>query len=263
MINKATTPVFILCGGLGTRLKEETVLIPKPMVPIGSHPMLWHLMRCYARHGFKRFVLCCGYKGEVIKSYFLNYASMNSDFSVKLATNEVTVHSIDHDHDWDVTLAFTGELNMTGSRVAQAAERYLGEAEHFAVTYGDGLTDLDILAEFDFHLSHNKLGTVVGANPPSRFGELVLDGTEVRKFAEKPDLTDNWINAGFFFFRKGFLNYLSKDPDCVLERAPLVKLAQDGELCIFKHSGFWHCVDTKRDLDYMNDLWANGDAPWA
>ncbi len=263
MQDRSTVPVFILCGGLGTRLKEETGSRPKPMVPVGDKPILWHLMRCYARHGFRRFVLCLGYKAEVVKDYFLNYHSLNSDFTVSLKTNEVCVHSVDHDQDWDVTLAFTGELNMTGRRIAQAARKYLGESEHFAVTYGDGLTDADLGAEFDFHLTHNRFGTVLGANPPSRFGELKLEGEQVLKFAEKPELIANWINAGFFFFRRQFVDYLDEDESCVLEQAPLIKLADDNQLAIYKHSGFWQCMDTLRDLEYLDGLWASGNAPWA
>lgn len=256
------TPVFILCGGLGTRLKEETGTRPKPMVPIGDKPILWHLMRCYSHCGFRRFVLCLGYKAEVVKSYFLNYWSLNSDFTVNLKTNEVTVHSVDHDQDWDVTLAFTGELNMTGSRIARATAKYLGDSRHFAVTYGDGLVDADLAAEYQFHLNHGKIGTVLGANPPSRFGEFKLQDDRVIEFAEKPALRGAWINAGFFFFRRDFLNYLDADDNCVLEREPLVKLARHGELAIYKHTGFWQCMDTLRDLEYLDSLWASGKAPW-
>lgn len=263
MTKPVDVPVFVLCGGLGTRLREETELRPKPMVPIGNHPILWHIMRTYARHGFKRFVLCLGYKAEVIKSYFLNYASMNSDFSVDLKTNATTVHSIDHDQDWQVTLADTGELTMTGARVARAAEKYLGDVEHFAVTYGDGVTDADLSAEFRFHQSHDKLGTVLGVNPPSRFGELLLDGDIVSRFEEKPEFEENWINGGYFFFRRRFLPYLSKDESCVLERAPLVKLAEENQLAMYKHRGYWACMDTQRDRDQLNKLWSSGEAPWA
>lgn len=262
MQDRASVPVFILCGGLGTRLKEETGTRPKPMVPIGNRPILWHLMHSYAHFGFRRFVLCAGYKSEVIKSYFLNYHSLNSDFTVDLKTNEVCIHSVDHDQDWEVTLAFTGELNMTGSRIAQATARYLGDSEHFAVTYGDGLTDADLAAEFEFHLSRDRLGTVMGANPPSRFGELKLDGDDVVEFSEKPDLHNSWINAGYFFFRRDFVNYLDPDPACVLEQAPLIRLAADQQLSIYKHRGFWQCMDTVRDLEYLDGLWTQGEAPW-
>jgi glucose-1-phosphate cytidylyltransferase len=259
----ATIPVFVLCGGLGTRLREETEVRPKPMVPVGHRPILWHIMKTYAHHGFRRFVLCLGYKAEIIKSYFLNYSSMNSDFSVSLKRNEVTVHSVDHEDDWDVTLAYTGELTMTGARVSRAAAKYLGGAEQFAVTYGDGLTDADLAEEFRFHLSQSRAGTVLGVNPPSRFGELLLEGTKVQEFSEKPDFDDNWINGGYFFFRRDFLSYLSPDLSCVLEREPLVRLARDEGLSVFRHKGFWACMDTQRDLEHLNKLWASGHAPWA
>jgi glucose-1-phosphate cytidylyltransferase len=256
-------PVFVLCGGLGTRIREETEVRPKPMVPIGNHPILWHIMRSYSRHGFKRFVLCLGYKAEVIKSYFLAYSSMNSDFTVDLKTNNVTVHSVDHDQDWEVTLAFTSERAMTGSRIAQAAERYLGEEEDLAVTYGDGLTDADLRKEFEFHLRHGKTGTVLGVNPPSRFGELKLREDRVIEFDEKPEFSHSWINGGYFFFKRAFLSYLTSNESCVLEREPLVRLARDGQLSVHKHPGFWACMDTQRDRDYLNGLWESGEAPWA
>ncbi len=263
MNGPSDVPVFVLCGGLGTRLREETELRPKPMVPVGGRPIVWHIMRSYARHGFKKFVLCLGYKAEVIKSYFLNYASMGSDFTVELKANRLTVHSIDHDQDWQVTLADTGELTMTGARIARAAGKYLGGAAHFAVTYGDGLTDANLAEEYAFHLAEKRLGTVLGVNPPSRFGELKLDGTRVQEFAEKPDFTDSWVNGGYFFFHREFLPYLSRDESCVLERDPLVRLARDGQLTMFRHPGFWACMDTQRDREQLEKIWASGDAPWA
>jgi glucose-1-phosphate cytidylyltransferase len=262
-VDAAEIPVFVLCGGLGTRLREETEVRPKPMVPVGQHPILWHIMRTYAHHGFRRFILCLGYKAEVIKAYFLNYASMNSDFTVRLLTDEVTVHSIDHDQDWDVTLAYTGERAMTGCRVARAAGKYLGDASHLAVTYGDGLTNADLRGELEFHLAHGKIGTVLGVNPPSRFGELRIEGDWVREFSEKPEFAENWINGGYFLFRREFLSYLSTDENTVLEREPLVRLARDGQLGMFRHPGFWACMDTQRDLEYLNGLWRTGEAPWA
>lgn len=255
-------PVFILCGGLGTRIKEETEFRPKPMVPVGNHPVLWHLMKYYRHHGFKRFVLCTGFKSEVIKSYFLNYASLNSDFTINLSNNRLQVHSIDHDEDWDVTVAYTGELNMTGSRVALALKKYLGGAEHFAVTYGDGLCDVDLRAEFLFHCSHGKTGTILGINPPSRFGELKLADNTVLEFEEKPQFSEKWINGGYFFFRRDFVQYLSSDADCVLEKEPLIKLARNREMMIYRHHGFWQCMDTQRDRDHLESLWHTRNAPW-
>lgn len=263
MQNPADTPVFILCGGLGTRLKEETEFRPKPMVPVGNHPILWHIMHIYRHHGFKKFILCLGFKAEVIKSYFLNYASMNSDFTVDLKTNHLTVHSYDHEEDWEVTLADTGEGTMTGARLALAAKKYLGTASHAAVTYGDGLTDANLSDEFLFHQTHGKIGTVLGVNPPSRFGEIRLLGDNVTAFSEKPEFKDNWINGGFFFFQRTFFSqFLSFDPQCVLEKSPLVALAQQGQLNLYKHTGFWACMDTQRDRDHLQQLWSSHQAPW-
>lgn len=263
MHKNADVPVFILCGGLGTRIKEETEFKPKPMVPVGNRPILWHIMKMYRHHGFRKFILCTGFKSDVIKSYFLNYSSLNSDFTVDLKTNKLVINSIDHEEDWEVTVAYTGELTMTGARAARAAAKYLGDAEHAAVTYGDGLTNVNLKSEFAFHLSHGKIGTVLGVNPPSRFGELRLDGDSVVEFAEKPAFTDNWINGGFFFFRREFfLDYLSKEEGCILEKTPLVQLAKDGQLNMCKHRGFWACMDTQRDRDELENLWASGEAPW-
>jgi glucose-1-phosphate cytidylyltransferase len=256
-------PIFILCGGLGTRFREQTEYRPKPMIHIGNRPILWHIMRTYAFYGFKRFVLCLGYKGEAIKEYFLHYAAMNSDLTVELANDRVTTHSVDHEDDWTVTLADTGELAMTGARVARAAKKYLGNATHFGVTYGDGVCDADLATEFNFHRLQNRVGTVLGVNPPSRFGEIKVDGNDVLEFEEKPEFLEKWINGGFFFFRRDFLKYLQFDEACVLERKPLVDLAADGQMSIFRHSGFWQCMDTQRDHDQLNAIWASSKAPWA
>ncbi|HEV2696319.1 MAG TPA: sugar phosphate nucleotidyltransferase [Verrucomicrobiae bacterium] len=255
-------PVFILCGGLGTRLKEETEFRPKPMVPIGEHPILWHVMTIYAKHGFRRFVLCLGFKADVVKDYFSNFHLHNNDCTIALKSNKITVHEARVDLDWDVTLAFTGEKNMTGSRVAQAARKYLGDAKHFAVTYGDGLTDANLAMEFSHHLSGKKTGTVLGVNPPSRFGEIKIEGERVVEFSEKPDLENHWINGGYFFFQRSFLKYLSEDEGCVLEREPLVQLARDGELNIHQHRGFWACMDTQRDREQLTKLAESGNPPW-
>jgi glucose-1-phosphate cytidylyltransferase len=255
-------PVLVLCGGLGTRLREETEHRPKPMVPVGDRPILWHIMHWYASFGFKRFVLCLGYKADVIKAYFLHYASMNSDFTVDLASHDTIVHGRDEHLDWQITLTDTGTDSMTGSRVARAADEFLGGAEHMAVTYGDGLTDVDLASEFRAHLQHGRIGTVLGVNPPSRFGELKLEGDRVLEFDEKPEFGQTWINGGYFFFKREFLPYLSRDEDCVLEREPLVRLAQDGELNVYRHPGFWACMDTQRDRDQLEALWASGKAPW-
>lgn len=258
----STVPVFILCGGLGTRIKEETEFRPKPMVPIGEHPILWHVMQIYARHGFRRFILCLGFKADVVREYFRNFYLHNSDCTINLKTNEVTAHETRLNLDWEVTLAYTGEKNMTGSRIAQATRKYLGDAEHFAVTYGDGLTDADLVAEFRQHLAHRKTGTVLGVNPPSRFGEIKVKGDRVAAFAEKPEIENHWINGGYFFFQRSFLKYLSEDEGCVLEQEPLVRLARGGQLDIYRHRGFWASMDTQRDREHLTKLVAAGNPPW-
>ena len=232
------------------------------MVPIGEHPILWHILRTYERHGFRRIVLCLGFKADVVKDYFSNFHLHNSDTTIALKTNKVKVHECRVDLDLEVTLAYTGEKNMTGSRIAQATAKYLGNAEHFAVTYGDGLTDANLADEFRYHLRQKKLGTVLGVNPPSRFGEIKISGDRVVEFAEKPDLDNHWINGGYFFFHRNFRKYLSKDEGCVLEREPLIKLAQDGLLNIYKHSGFWACMDTQRDREHLTRLVESGKPPW-
>ena len=257
------TPIFILCGGLGTRLKEETEFRPKPMVPVGEYPILWHIMKLYSQHGFRRFILCLGFKAEVVKSYFLNYTSLNSDFTVSLKDSNTVIHSVRHDEDWEVTLVDTGELTMTGGRIAKAARKFLGNVEHAGVTYGDGLTNANLKNEFLYHLQHDKIGTVLGVNPPSRFGEIQLEGNQVMSFSEKPEFKENWINGGFFFFRKEFFfDYISTRESCVLEKEPLVNLANNGQLNLYKHEDFWSCMDTQRDRDTLTKLWESGNAPW-
>lgn len=255
-------PVFILCGGLGTRIKEETEFRPKPMVPIGDHPILWHVMRSYARFGFRRFVLCLGFRAEFVKDYFANLHLHNTDCTIQLKTGRVVLHEHSVAEDWEVTLADTGERNMTGSRVAQATRKYLGDAPHFALTYGDGVTDANHAEEFRAHLASGKLGTVLGVNPPSRFGEIKVEDDRVIEFAEKPDIEDHWINGGFFYFHRDFQRYLAEDESCVLERDPLVQLARDGQLSIFKHRGFWACMDTQRDREQLTKLVEAGTPPW-
>jgi glucose-1-phosphate cytidylyltransferase len=252
----------VLCGGQGTRFREETEFRPKPMIEIGGQPILWHIMQRYGAYGFDRFVLCMGYKHEVIRQYFLNFYAMNSDCTVNLGSNEVTVHSVSHSFDWNVTLAYTGKTAMTGARVARALDHYLGDAEHFAVTYGDGLTDADLSREFEFHRSHGRIGTVLGVNLPSRFGEFRMEGEDLIEFEEKPAMSDTWINGGYFFFRREFVDYLDQDDGCILERTPLSRLARDGELRVYRHAGFWKSMDTQRDRDELNALWQAGDAPW-
>jgi glucose-1-phosphate cytidylyltransferase len=258
----ADVPVFILCGGLGTRLREMTEFRPKPMIQIGRDPMIFHIMQYYSSFGFDKFILCMGYKSEVIRNYFLNFFAMNCDVSIQLRTNTVEIHRVDHACDWKVTLAYTGEHTMTGGRVARAIGRYLGDASHFAVTYGDGLTDADLAAEFDHHVTQGKIGTVLGVNPPSRFGEFHLEEGRLVEFIEKPELHSIWINGGYFFFRREVARYLSPEEDCVLEQGPLSQLSRDGQLSVYRHRGFWACMDTQRDHEHLTRLWESGAPPW-
>jgi glucose-1-phosphate cytidylyltransferase len=251
--------VVLLCGGLGTRMREETEYRPKPMVEVGGRPLLWHIMKLYAAHGLTDFVCGLGYRGSMIKQYFLDYHAMRSDLTVSLATGEVD-YATRGVEDWTVSLVDTGEHSMTGARVKRV-ERHLGDSDLFLCTYGDGVADIDIDALIDFHRSHGRLATVTGVHPPSRFGELVLDGTEVSRFAEKP-AGGSLISGGFFVFDRAVLDRLSPDPACVLEREPLERLAADGGLHAHRHSGFWACMDTYKDALALNDLWAAGDPPW-
>lgn len=255
---KQNLPVVILAGGLGTRLREETEFRPKPMVPIGGKPILWHIMKLYAHHGFYRFIICLGYKGEMIKRYFLNYQREEVDFTINTKTGSITEHQI-HDDEWEVTLVDTGQESMTGSRIAQIA-RYIN-TDQFLLTYGDGLSNIDINKLLDFHNSHKKLVTLSGVMLPSRFGNLELENDQIVSFAEKKRISHEWINGGFFVCEKKFLSYLSLDPSCVLEQNPLQKVAHDNQLMVYKHHGFWQCMDTQREHQQLEELWKTG-APW-
>ena len=243
-----TPKVVLLCGGLGTRMREETEYRPKPMVEVGGRPLLWHIMKLYAAHGLRDFVCCLGYRGVMIKQYFLDYHALRSDLTVSLADGGVE-YATREVEDWRVTLVDTGDESMTGARVKRV-ERHLADDDIFLCTYGDGVADLDIGALVDFHRSHGRLATVTGVHPPSRFGELVLEGTSVERFAEKP-AGSSLISGGFFVFDRR-----------VLEREPLESLAADGQLHVFRHDGFWQCADTVRDVDGLRAQWAAGDAPW-
>lgn len=255
-------PVFVLCGGFGTRLYGSGAPMPKPMVEIGDRPLLAHLLECYSRFGFRRFVLCTGYRAEAIHTYFALLPNLVCDFTLDLRDHSFSYHQNGPRPDWQITLAQTGIGSMTGCRIAIAASRYLGDAEHFAVTYGDGLTDADLGDELRFHLQHGALGTVLAVNPPDRFGRLTLMDDRVASFREKPVDGEGWINGGFFFFRRGFLDYLSTDPDCVLEGEPLARLSREGELRVYRHHGFWSCLDTPRDRERIQALWESGAPPW-
>jgi len=252
--------IVILCGGQGTRLREETEFRPKPLVDVGQRPILWHIMKLYAHHGFRQFVLCLGYRGNMIKEYFLNYEAMNNDFTICLGSrHQVSYHDAHDEQDFNVTLADTGLQTMTGGRV-QRVQRYL-DGDTFMVTYGDGLADVDIRALAEFHRAHGKLATVTAVRPPSRFGILELgDGDRVTCFAEKPQL-EGWASAGFFVFNRRVLALLNGD-DCILERAPLEHLAATGELMLYRHEGFFFAMDTYREYQALNELWNSGKAPW-
>jgi glucose-1-phosphate cytidylyltransferase len=252
--------VVILCGGLGTRLREETEFRPKPMVEVGGRPILWHIMKGYAHYGLSDFVLCLGYKGEQIKQYFLNYETMARDFTLRLGpTPQVTFHT-PHAETWTVTLVDTGAAALTGARVKRV-EPHIRE-EEFLLTYGDGVADVDVQRLLAFHREHGRIGTVTGVRPPSRFGELLTDGASVVEFSEKPSVSHGYINGGFFVFNRRFFDYLSADDGCVLEREPLERLAKDGQLRMYPHDGFWQCMDTPRDLQHLNEYWARPRPPW-
>jgi glucose-1-phosphate cytidylyltransferase len=251
----------ILCGGQGTRLREETEFRPKPLVEIGGRPILLHIMKLYAHHGFNDFVLCLGYKGQMIKEHFLNYEAMNHDFTLTLgARREVQYHGTHDEAGFNVTLADTGLESMTGCRL-KIVEKYAQQGTCM-VTYGDGLSDVNIRALLAFHKRHGRLATVTTHRPISRFGVLQLDSAgRVASFSEKPQL-DGWVNIGFFVFEPGVFDYLHADPACVLEQEPLQKLARDGQLMAYQHDGFFFAMDTYREFKYLNELWHSGDAPW-
>jgi len=253
--------VIILCGGQGTRMREETEFRPKPLVNIGNHPILWHIMQIYAHHGFTDFVLCLGYKGSMIKEFFLNYEAFNHDLTVRLGSRHgIEIHpNSAPNRDFTVTLADTGDRTMTGGRI-QRVRRHV-DGDTFMVTYGDAVADIDITKLLAFHRAHGKLATISCVRPPSRFGSLALGhGARVESFNEKPRL-EGWVNAGFFVFNHGVLDYLDGD-DCVLEQGPLDRLAQDGQLRAFRHDGTWYPMDTYREVLMLNELWASGEAAW-
>jgi glucose-1-phosphate cytidylyltransferase len=248
----------ILCGGLGTRLAEETQIKPKPMVEIGGRPILWHIMKIYERHGHRDFHLALGYKGEMIKDYFLDYHARLSDLTVHLKSGRVD-YSNPTAEDWSVSLLDTGPNTMTGGRLLRLA-RHLS-SETFMLTYGDGVSDVDIGALLQFHRSHGRLATVTAVRPSARFGGLALDRGQVLSFKEKPQSGEGWINGGFFVFEPGIFEFLGDD-QTVLEQAPMETLARTGQLMAFEHTGYWQCMDTIRDRDALETAWASGRAPW-
>jgi len=250
--------IVILCGGLGTRLSEETTVRPKPMVEIGGKPLLWHIMNIYGFYGYKEFIIALGYKGEVIKEYFLNHYHHQSDLTIDLKTGEVITSNTNF-KDWIVHLVDTGIYSMTGGRLDRLKRKLKGEC--FMLTYGDGVSNVDINKLVEFHKSHGKIATVTAVRPTPRFGGLTLNGNQIITFTEKPQTGEGRINGGFFVFRPEVFEYLSGD-NTILEREPLENLAKDGQLMAFKHDGFWQCMDTLRDKQLLEELWESGNPPW-
>jgi len=248
----------ILAGGLGTRLSEETSLKPKPMVEIGDRPILQHIMEIYAAAGHRDFVICLGYMGDMIKRHFMDWRALGGDLAIDFANGSVSRHG-EPPHDWKVQLVETGADTQTGGRVRRAA-RYLGDGP-FMLTYGDGVSDLDLKGLVAFHKAHGKLATVTGVHPPARFGEMNVVGERVERFDEKPQLKQGWINGGFMVFERAVVDRIAGD-ETVLERDVLEPLAEEGQLMVWKHEGFWQCMDTLRDVRTLTALWESGRAPW-
>jgi glucose-1-phosphate cytidylyltransferase len=248
----------ILAGGRGTRLSEETGVLPKPMVEIGGRPILWHIMSLYASQGFNEFLVALGYRGDYIKRYFLEYHRLRRDFSIKLDTGEIEVHD-GVCEDWQVHLVDTGLDTMTGGRLRRLRD-WIGD-ETFMLTYGDGVSDVDLRALVAAHRAHGRLATVTAVRPPARFGGLEFEGERVSRFSEKPQIGDGWINGGFFVLEPGVLDYIDGD-DSSFERDSLERLANDNQLFAHLHDSYWQCMDTLRDVQVLNGLWESGDAPW-
>jgi len=250
--------VAILAGGFGSRLAEETELRPKPLVEIGGYPMLWHIMRIYSHYGFNHFVIALGYKGEMIKKYLADYATLGNDLTVKLKTGEMIPHG-QFNPGWTVDLIDTGLNTLTGGRIKRLSP-YLGD-ETFMLTWGDGLANIDISALLDFHRSHGKLATVTAVHPPARYGSLDMEGDQVIAFAEKPQLQEGWINGAFFVLEPEVFDYIEGD-HTQWEKEPLEKLARDGQLMAYRHTSYWQCMDTLREKYILESLWESGQAPW-
>jgi glucose-1-phosphate cytidylyltransferase len=253
----------ILCGGMGTRIRDASENLPKPLLPIGGKPVLWHIMKGYAHHGFKDFVLCLGYKGWLIKEFFLNYQRMSSDLLVTLGPGGATeLLGPQLDEDWRVILADTGEATMTGGRLA-AVRRHVETDDLLMFTYGDGVADVDLKTLVAFHRGHGKVATVTAVRPPGRFGELSVAAGTVAEFNEKPQAAGGLINGGFFVFDAGRIwDYVKAEPGCVLEGEPMRALVRDRQLVAYEHTGFWQPMDTLREFNMLNDLWSSGRAPW-
>jgi glucose-1-phosphate cytidylyltransferase len=250
--------VGILAGGLGTRLSEETVVKPKPMVEIGGKPILWHIMRSFADYGYTEFVVALGYKGELVKDYFLNYRKRICSLTVRLATGDLLVHN-GHTEDWTVHLLDTGAKTQTGGRVKRIAE-YIGR-EPFLLTYGDGVSNVNIEKLVEFHRSHGKIATITAVRPPARFGDLSFKGEKVSSFAEKPQTGEGWINGGFFVLEPEIAKYIDSD-ETSFESTPMERLTRENQLMAYRHHEFWQCMDTLRDVQHLENMWASGDVPW-
>jgi len=251
--------VILLCGGYGTRLGEETQLKPKPMVEIGGKPILWHIMKIFEKHNMQDFHLALGYKADFIKDYFLKYNSLNNDFSVNLKSGKIKFNDI-IEENWNINLTDTGLNTMTGGRLLRLKENLKNE-ETFMLTYGDGVSNVDLTRLLKFHKSHGKIATVTAVRPPVRFGELIINDNKVEEFAEKPQAGKGWINGGFFVFNKEIFNYIEND-SIMLEREPLEKLSKLGELMAYKHDNFWQCMDTIREKEILEGLLNSNSAPW-
>jgi len=252
-------PVVILCGGMGTRLAEYTEVRPKPMVEIGGKPILWHIMKHYAHYGFHEFYLALGYKGEQIKKYFLDFYALNQDFTVSLENGHVrTINESNGDH-WQVHLIDTGQQTLTGGRMKKL-EPLIGK-RRFMMTYGDGVSDVNLDELYSFHQRQNSIVTLTAVRPPARFGALEFDGYQIRQFKEKSTIHEGWINGGYFVIEPEAMNYIEKD--VMWEHDPMERLAMEGHLYAYQHNGFWQCMDTARDLQYLEALWNNGNAPWS
>jgi glucose-1-phosphate cytidylyltransferase len=255
----APMKAVILAGGLGTRLSEETGLRPKPMVEVGGKPILWHIMNIHAAHGIREFIIAVGYKGEMIKEYFLNFYAINNDISIDLSTGKTTIHD-GKQPKWTVHIVDTGLSTQTGGRVKRLREWLRGD-ETFLLTYGDGVADVNLRGLIDFHAAHGKLATMTSVRSPARFGRIGFDGNQVTEFFEKPETGEGWINGGFFVLNTKALDYIEGD-DIAWERDPVERLAHNGQLMGFKHYGFWSCMDTLREKNYLDEMWRSGKAPW-
>lgn len=260
VVHPRDIPVVLLAGGRGTRLMEETQVVPKPMVTVGGKPILWHIMMIYSHYGFRRFVVCLGYKGYVIKDYFLNLLKHTSSVKISSRSGAYT-YEADKTPDWEIALVETGETSLTGTRL-KLVEPYL-DAPHFCLTYGDGVCDVELDKELAFHLGHQGLGTITAVHPPSRFGTLeITPNDRVNSFQEKEPLHHDFINGGYFIFRREFLKRLPAGENYSLEAQPLTQLARDGQLSAYKHDGFWQCMDTLRDRENLEKIYDSGKAPW-